>query len=205
MIFNGKDILLDMAKQAGFPTKESLVAAHTLFVHPETVKLTNNQNLFSIIRDFPNRGKILIQDEEKVMCCDNTGPQHAIEWSLGGMKKTDVQINHIYSESKNVVYYTSLANLCATPTFIAKLTDTDHEIKNLLKYRVYDLYNFFIEQRPEKPVQYDQLNWMPFESPIENLEDFLRSRMKSCPKSRTTKSAREIGWYFSNFQPDPSL
>lgn len=82
------------------------------------------------------------------MACDNTGPQHDFEWSNGGINKTDIQINHIYKDSMNVKSYTSLANLCATPVFLAKLTDTDAEIKNLLKYRSFEITGITLGTNP---------------------------------------------------------
>lgn len=205
MDFNGKNLLFELAKRAGYNDKFELVAAHTLFVHPKTVDETNNKNLFRVIRDFPNRGKIINYNGKELMCCDNTGPQHAIEWSIGGMKKTDIQINHIYSDSKNVEIYTSLSNLCATPTFIAKLTDTDKEIIELLKYRSFDLYGFYLNHVPTKPERYSSLNWMAFPPPIDHLERFLRKRLDECKKSRTAVSAKKLGWYFSDFEPDLTI
>lgn len=202
--FDGKKELLKLAKIAGL-SKEQLVAEHTLFTHPKTVLKTQNKNLFSIIRDQKNRGKILNIKGVSLMACDNTGPQHAFEWSNGNIKKTDIQINHIYSDSKNVEIYTSVANLCATPTFIAKLTDTDPEIRNLLKYRAYELYRFYVNNPPEKPEAYSKLKWMPFLEPLNNLETHLRNRLKKCKKSRTTISCKEIGWYYSNYIPDKGL
>lgn len=203
--FDGKEALLQLASAAGYKSLSQLVAANTLFAHPNIVSQTKNKNLFRIVRDFPNRGKIIEHCGQQVMGCDNTGPQHAIEWSLGGMTKSDIQINHIYSESKDVTLYTSLANLCATPTFIAKLTDTDKEIKYLLQYRSYELYGFFKSEVPKMPDRYDNLEWMKFVEPISDLEGFLRKRLATCPKSRTAVSAKELGWYFSDYEPDQDL
>lgn len=205
MEFNGKSILLDMAKRAGYNNKFELVSNHTLFINPQTVGQTGNQNLFRIIRDFSKRGVVVEHEGSSVMCCDNMGPQHAFEWSIGGLKKTDIQINHIYSLPKHVSAYTSLANLCATPAFIAKLTDSDDDIISLLKFRSFDLYGFYIDKKPTKPVIYDSLIWMDSPPIIEDLESALINRLRRSKKSRTAISARKLGWYFSHFKPDRRL
>jgi len=204
--FNGNSILRDLTKQAGYPSLAHLVAKHTLFTHPDTVKQTHNQNLFRIIRNASRRGEMVdYSDGKKVMYCDNEGPNRAFVWSNGGIKYQDVQLNHIYSDSQNVNVYTSLANLCMTPAFIAKLTDTDLEIKALLKYRSFDLYGFYLEKEPIRPIDYESLNWMPFLPSLTDLEKYLQSRLISSKKSRSSTSAREIGWLFSNFEPDKHL
>lgn len=198
--FNGKLILEEIARNAGFSSLSMLVARYTLFTHPDIVKQTNNENLFQIIRDGKNRGMISNYDGKMLMACDNTGPQHAFEWANGGIKKTDIQINHIYSDSLNVKSYTSLANLCATPAFLAKLTDTDHEVKNLLKYRSFELYGYHLGSSPLRPSDYQNYVWHDFLQEPTNLEKFLSQRIQECPKSRTAISVRELGWYFNSYQ-----
>lgn len=197
--FDGKSILEDVARKAGFSNLLMLVARYTLFTHPNIVKQTNNENIFRIVRDFKNRGKILNYDGTMLMACDNTGPQHAFEWSNGGIKKTDIQINHIYTDSMNVKSYTSLANLCGTPAFLAKLTDTDEEIKNLLMYRSFELYGYHSGNKPTKPDSYQNYVWHEFLPGPANLEKFLLQRISECPKSRTAVSVKELGWYFNGY------
>jgi hypothetical protein len=206
MSFHGKEILDRVIKKAGYPTLLHLVAENTLFTHPETVKKTANKNLFRTIRDFPQRGKMIDWlDSKKVMCCDNEGPNRTFLWCNGDFKYSEVQFNHVYSNSQNVEVYTSLANLCVTPAFIAKLTDTDDEVKKLLKYRAYDLFGFYQGQIPIMPSGYGQLKWKDFIPPIQNLEVYLLQRMNDCRKSRSAISAREIGWYFSDYLPDSRI
>lgn len=201
--FDGKVLLHDLIKKAGYTSVSELVAEKTLFTHPDTVKQTNNQNIFRVIRDLSRRGKIVDwNDGKKVMCCDNEGPNRAFVWSNGDFKYSDVQFNHIYSDSKNVEVYTSIANICVTPAFLAKLTDTDEETKALLMYRAFDLYGFCIGTQPIKPKNYDSLKWKEYLSPVGNLEKYLLKRLNECKLSRSARSASEIGWYFSKFEPD---
>lgn len=196
-------LLLD---KAGYQSIFHAVAEMTVFSHPATVLQTKNQNIFQIIRDAPRRG--IIAFELNAMYDDNNGPSRAFEWAIEGkFDWKDVQFNHIYSGSQNVKLYTSLANICLTPAFLAKLTDTDTTVVELLKYRSYDLYGFVPEGQPvpKKPNFYDLLKWHAFPDPVHNVEVCFRERMKSCPKNRASISAKELGWLYSKFKPDFSL
>lgn len=204
--FHGKQILDNLIKKLGYPALSHLVAEHVLFTHPDTVKQTNNKNLFRVIRNGSKRGEIVDwNDNNKVMCCDNEGPNRALVWSNGDFKYSEVQFNHIYSDSQNVDVYTSIANICVTPAFIAKLTDTDNEVKGLLKYRTFDLYGFYQGDKPAKPQFYEDLKWKEFLPSIGNLEQYLLKRLNDCKKSRSAISAREIGWIFSDYKPDSRI
>lgn len=195
-----------LLEKAGYPSILHAVAEMTLFSHPATVSQTQNKNVFSIVRNAHKRGEI--DPTMKVMFDDNNGPSRAFEWAImSRLNWKDVQFNHIYSDSQNVELYTSLANLCVTPAFLAKLTDTDEAVKNLLKYRAYDLYGFLPqnEARPTRPKAYETLNWHRMPEPVMNLEEQYRTRMMTSLKNRASISAMEIGWLYSGFKPDKSL
>lgn len=195
-----------LLEKAGYQSIFHAVAEMTVFSHPATVYQTKNQNIFRIIRDAPRRG--IIAFELNAMYDDNNGPARAFEWAIEGkFDWKDVQFNHIYSDSQNVKLYTSLANLCVTPAFLAKLTDTDPAVVQMLKYRAYDLYGFVPEGEavPKKPGFYDLLKWHAFPDPVQNVEVCFRERMKTCPKNRASISAKELGWLYSKFKPDASL
>ncbi|MBY0515364.1 MAG: hypothetical protein K2P81_00545 [Bacteriovoracaceae bacterium] len=194
-----------LLEKAGYLSLSEAIAEMTVFMHPDTVSQTNNQNIFKIIRDAPKRGTI---SNDGLMYDDNNGPARAFEWAINEkLKWKDVQFNHIYSDSQNEKFYTSLANLCLTPAFLAKLTDTDNEIQNLLKYRSYDLYGFaaIADQIPTKPDSYDNLKWHPFPEAVPNLELSYRQRMKKCLSNRATLSAIQLGWHFSKYLPDNNI
>lgn len=210
MRYDGKEKLRQVLFDARYPSLEAAVAKHALFLHPDTVRQTENRNLFRIVRDESSkRGQIVPYafGSGKVLLDDNNGPASAFEWAISGFSRVDGQLNHIYSDSRNVETYTSMANLCITPSFLAKLTDTDKGIKALLQYRAYDLYGFVPQGRsaPEKPEGYAKLEWHPFPSSVATLEKTFRQHMATKPKCRTTISASKIGWLFSGFEPDHSL
>jgi hypothetical protein len=103
--------------------------------------------------------------------------------------------------------YTALWNLCATPAFLAKTTDTRPEVQALLQYHAYTLYGHLPagELVPSEPEGYKDLQWAPVPDAVENLEAVYRSQMRAAPKNRATIAARELGWLFSKWQPDGSL
>ena len=181
MNVNGRDDLLQVLRRAGFPSLEQAVAHHALFVHPDTVSQTRNEAIFAVIRNFSERGKIIVDGltNRRVMACDNDTPTLAFEWASGLDNYQDVQFNHVYSASNDVGIYTSLANLCVTPTFLAKLTDQDSNIIATLKYRVYDIYGFVPQNMstPSKPNDYDQLRWRSFPEAQENLANVMINRL----------------------------
>ena len=177
-----------------------------------SVRGYNGQNLFQIIRCKASieRGQyVQMEDGSRVMLDDNLGPTYPFLWSNGMSRPavSDLTFAHIWSQSGDVKAYTSLANICLTPTFLSKLTDTDHHIKEILKFRAHELYGFSVGDlsKLEKPKGYDAIIWANPLPAVENLEKELRQKMSRSKNNRTTKSARDLGWYFSNFQKDERL
>jgi hypothetical protein len=68
--------------------------------------------------------------------------------SVEQLSRRALDSNHVYDDSRNPDTHTCLANLCVTPSFLAKLTDHDPEIRDLLRYRVWDIYGW---RRPTRP------------------------------------------------------
>lgn len=213
---NGQKALIEIIRKSEYKSLEQAIASLTKFSHPQTVKQLNYQNAFRIIRQQlsnPNsrRGNYVdYKDDNKVMIDDNKGPIDAFIWANNIKRKDykDVQFNHIWRMPYDVRYYTNLANICITPAFLAKITDSNLTIRNLLKYHVFISYNGFKPtdiNDPRKPQIYDDLDWAPFMNAISDLKRQYISEMRRKPKDRTTRSAREIGWFFSGYKPDMSI
>jgi hypothetical protein len=144
--------------------------------------------------------------EGRVMIDDNRSPAVAFEWAHGIRERPDVQANHVWSRSQDVAAYTSLANLCLTPAFLAKLTDTDATICTLLRFRAHDLFGYWPDDsEATKPPDYDRLTWADPLPAVPNLEKALRAAMRTKPKDRVVVCARTLGWLFSDFHPDATL
>ena len=117
----------------------------------------------------------------------------------------DTQFNHIYAASGDVDVYTALPNICMTPAFMAKLTDTDQDIKKLLRFRSFDLYGWHpaAEPVPQRPRDYDSLEWAPPLAPVPDVRRAIEDAMARKPKDRTVRAAKEIGWLFGREQALP--
>ena len=143
----------------------------------------------------------------RVMLDDNRAAAVAFEWAHDIRDRPDVQVNHVWQRSQDVGAYTALANLCLTPAFLAKLTDTDDAIRALLRYRAFALFGYWPADAPSrtKPVDYERLAWAEPLPAVANIEQAFRTAMRSKPKDRVVACARELGWLFSAFAPDPTL
>jgi len=200
--FNGKSALTYCIKESEYKTVAQAVASLALFTNPKSIEKTQGKNIFKIIRSMAKRGNSEDINGLRVLFDDNTAPTDTFLWANGIKRKeyVDVTFCHILAQSDNVELYTSLANICMIPTFLAKLTDTDASIKAFLSYRAYKLYGSFLHNSSSltKPKLYDELTWAEANRPIDNLEEAFLSAMKTKPRNRATISARELGWYYSN-------
>jgi hypothetical protein len=205
---DGVDQLEAVLVRAGYPSVTAAVAEHTVFLHPDTVAQTHGSALFPVVRSMARRGQIDVDsDGRRVLFDDNLSPTNAFVWAGRISRGRDVQFNHIWSDSSNRDAYTALWNLCATPAFLAKTTDTHPEVTAALRFRAYSLYEAVALAGPEpiKPDAYDSLCWAPHPEPVEDLERVLRERLHSSPKSRTAIACREIGWLYSDWVPDTTI
>jgi hypothetical protein len=61
------------------------------------------------------------------------------------------------------------------------------------------------EERPTEPPGYRDLTWAASPEPLEDLEAELRACLAQAPASPPARAAREIGWLFSVWKPDPDV
>ena len=209
----GEDALDHSLTHQEYGSLEQAVASLSLFTHPDTVRQAGFSNLFRVVRYRAGqvRGSIVqTKSGKQLMLCDNTAPTDAFLWANGIERKScsELQFNHVYPGSSCPFLYTNLANIVVTPAFLAKVTDKNKSVKDLLKYRVFDLYNGFCPEgynKPKKPSLYDSLEWGSSTPALADFEKTLRAEMETKKKNRAVKSAAQIGWYFSGYQPDKSF
>ena len=206
---DGLGALGGVLRGAGYESTVQAVAAHTLFVHSDTVAQTRGDAVFPVIRNPNRRGELTEVEGRRVMFDDNTTPTLALLWASRRKKGPDVQCNHVFGDPRNPATYTALWNLCVTPAFLAKTTDgSNHpEVLAALRYRVVDLYGFWPngEECPPKPGGYNTLAWAEMPEPVGDLEAELRARLAQAPASPPARAARRIGWLFSDWKPDMAL
>lgn len=209
-VMNGAVALGNLLERAGYASVEQAVAEHTVFLDPSVVAQTSGQPVFPSIRNMLRRRQFdVLTDGRRVLLDDNTTPTDAFLWSAGQAKGPDVQFNHVWTAAQDVLAYTALWNVCATPAFLAKTTDGRNHpsVIATLQYRSFDLYGFHPQGTPvpTRPPGYDELRWAPHPPAVADLEGALRQRLKSKPKSPGAIAAREIGWLFSDWRPDPTI
>ncbi|MDE6008597.1 MAG: hypothetical protein K2G90_05250 [Muribaculaceae bacterium] len=137
-----------------------LVAQTSVWVEPSKVK-----------RDpiYPNvkRGTSKSKGEviNGVRIDDNTYPNRAIKQAISkDISFVNYVTCHIWPGTQyDERYHTQLANLVLVPKVIAALTDFCPKVVDVLKYRAYELYNWFPEEEtaPEKPSYYPE-SWGEF-------------------------------------------
>lgn len=206
-ILDGTTALESLIQQASYASIEAAVAQHTIFLHPETVAQTNGQAVVPVVRDPVRRGQIgTSADGSRVMFCDNQSATNVFLWAADRTKGPDVQFNHVWNTAGDPQSFTALWNVCCTPAFLAKTTDSHPAITALLAHRSYDLYGHVPDgvAVPEAPPGYNGLTWHAMPEPAQSLESRLRGRMKAAPSSRAAIAGAVIGWLFSD-GPDSRL
>lgn len=197
--FDGLSALEAVIAQSRYQTVSQAIASLTLFSHPSTVEQTGAKGVFPMIRDQKRVGERTVIGTRRLMFDDNKSPTDAFLWANNISRRgRDTQFNHVYTASDDPDAFTSLANICMTPAFLAKLTDTSPLVRQLLEYRSYDLYRWRPEGSPlpEKPVVYDSLRWATPLPAAPDVAACLRTAMARKPKDRTVVAARELGWLF---------
>lgn len=196
---DGRAALEALISASQYKTLSQAVASLAIFSHPQTVRQTQGKALFHAIRDPKRVGQIDLIEGRRVLLDDNKSATDAFLWANGLSRRgPDTQFNHVYAASADPDAYTALPNLCMTPAFIAKLTDTNREIGALLRYRSFALYQWVPRgfDPPERPDLYESLEWAAPLSPIEDVRGTLLAAMSTKAKDRTVLAAAELGWLF---------
>ena len=137
-----------------------LVAQTSVWVEPSKVK--RNPVYPNVKRGtVKNKGEII----DGIRIDDNTYPNRAIKQAISkDINFVNYVACHIWPGTQyDERYHTQLANLVLVPKVIAGLTDFCHRVVDVLKYRAYELYNWYPEEEavPEKPSYYPE-NWGTF-------------------------------------------
>lgn len=200
---NGRAALDAIISSSQYGSVAQAVASLTLFSHPRTVQQTNGRALFPAIRNPRRVGEIEVHGGRRVLLDDNKSATDAFLWANRLSRRgPDTQFNHVYQTSLDPDAYTALPNICMTPAFIAKLTDTSRDVQALLRYRSYKLYDWVPAGHPvpERPEDYEALEWAAPLPPVDDVRGALQSAMATKPKDRTVLAARQLGWIFGEAQ-----
>ena len=167
MKLNGQQLIKDACKLLNINLVD-LVAATTIWAHPDSVNLLRSLHVnpnalwkFNIRRHFHTETRRVISEVDGCYLDENTEANKAIKIVTGNIAEAGTfHVCHIYEGScYEKDYHLSIPNLVLIPKEIATLTDHDHNVKEALKYRSYELYNFHYQTIPIKPIGYDKLFW----------------------------------------------
>ena len=202
---DGRAALEAAIASSQYRTTAQAVASLTLFSHPHTVRQTGGHAIFPAIRNQRRVGEYEIHGGRRVLLDDNKSPTDAFLWANALSRRgADTQFNHVYAASLDADAYTALPNLCMTPAFIAKLTDTSESIRGLLRYRSYQLYRWTPagHEPPSCPDNYETLEWAAPLPMVEDVHGTIVRAMATKPKDRTVVAARRLGWLFEDAPQD---
>lgn len=202
--FDGQRALETLIAASSYRSLSQAVASLAVFSHPDTVRATGSQPVIRVVRNAARRGDIELREGQLVGLDDNKAPTDVFLWCNAFRRRpVDVQFNHLYADSQDPDSYANLANLCVTPSFLAKLTDTHPEIRELLRYRAFDLYGWYPRRagEPREPNRYNGLNWAPPLPPVSNVGPLFEAAMARRPRDRTTLFAKQLGHAFNGFCP----
>lgn len=196
---DGRAALEALIAGSQYKTLAQAVASLAIFSHPQTVRQTEGKALFPSIRDPKRVGQFDIIEGRRVLLDDNKSATDAFLWANGLSRRgPDTQFNHVYSASADPDAYTALPNLCMTPAFIAKLTDTNREIGALLRYRSFALYQWVPRgfDPPQRPDEYESLEWAAPLPQVDDVRSTVLAAMATKAKDRTVLATIELGWLF---------
>lgn len=208
---NGELILAELLRSR-WPTHTLVqaVAEHTIFLSRQTVEGTGGQALFRVAR--ARSGNRSAHDPvARLVYDDNSAAIYAFTWSaLWPNRGKDLQYNHVWTDPKTATVedhmrrYAALWNIAVTPSFLAKLTDTNDPVKRALRRHAQRIYQG-IPNVPSDPIDDhdlpddEELNWPRHPSPLDeqSLKAHLTKRLAANPATNAAKSAALYGWHFN--------
>jgi len=202
--YDGHAALSSLIASSPYRSLEQAIASLALFSHPGTVKQTNCLPVLRVIRRAAMRGQIEMCGGISIGLDDNKAPTDVFMWCNGFRKRPrDVHFNHIYAASDDAEAYTCLANLCVTPSFLSKLTDTDLGVRAILQFRAFELFGWYPRGHlePREPNGYKDLIWALTISPVDNVETQFLNALSRKPLDRTTQFANRLGHVFNGYTP----
>lgn len=172
----------------------NLIAKTAIWVNPEVVKILQKVkgNEFACWYMNSRRYNIGLKEKRRTYqngeyLDDNLIPNQIMK-NLTGCKITPdtFVVCHIFDEGRNTYhknYYSSIPNMVLIPKPISEL-DRHKHIKDLLKYKSYDLYKIKLVKNIIKPEGYDKLCWR---EPLEFKESVKKKVEKHIDKSKCIK------------------
>lgn len=194
------------------------LAALTVFAHPDIVEAMEGKPMFRVVRSRRDkdkgRGTFKEIGGHCVMVDDNHSPRLAFEIATGIPRCRGISTNHIYAASDDANLYANPSNIVLTPTFLAKLTDTQmanyaqaataNPCLAALRRRAFELYHLLQPDGAEPPRPPGYPSDAEWAKPIgegttravleRRCDEFLKTRVGADRKDRAAESVRRCGW-----------
>lgn len=169
MAINGQELVKNACRELGI-NLTALVAATSVWASPDSVAHIRRMNINPNALWKTNIRRLRLKDGEVTgehsqlddhYLDDNSVPNYAMKVITGKVvDQNSFHVCHIYPGScYEVDFHTAIPNLVFIPKEIAGLSDFDENVMQALKYRSYELYDFYIDEIPQKPLGYDSLRW----------------------------------------------
>jgi len=183
---DGCEELIKAEKKSSIDLTE-LVAYTSIWANPKVFDCLKKQNQFGVWYPNMRRARKTERKGEKingVTLDDNTHARKSILFSTGIQQNNikNYYACHVWAAScYDEKYHTCIANLVLIPAPLAGLTDFHPEIVDTLKYRAFELFNWYLgESPPTKFIKYPSLWKEPAEfseTVCQSLEKRLQKRI----------------------------
>lgn len=164
MLYNGKNETQEACKSLKIKLMD-LVASVAVFACPDDVNkmvAKRGNALMSPNRRRKKSGEARRTKVNGILLDDNTYPNVTLKKHLLPAKFEQYTVCHIWpGTAYDPKYFTEIRNLVLIPSGLHALSDNLPEIIEMLKYRAYELYNYWYpdnEPIPQKPANYPK-NW----------------------------------------------
>lgn len=162
-----------------------LIALTSIWANPKVFDSLREQKQYGFwylnIRRSRHKGEARRQTINGILLDDNSKAKQAIKLATGVKEITNYNACHVYPKScYDEKYYTCIANIVLIPVPLAGLTDHHPEIIEILKYKAFELFNWYIGSPPLKPIKYPSI----WKDPADFSETVAHSikRRKGCKK-----------------------
>lgn len=196
--------------EAGYRHPTDAIAAHSLYLHPDTVAQAGRKAVLPTVRSSARRGRIdLTTDGRRIMLDDQRASTWLFLRAAGVPHSGELRVRHAWTDAENPDLHTALWNLHAVPSMLldALVGAEWDRTAQVLRYRAWELYGRRPkgEAKPVRPKGYKRLHFAAPLPPVTDLECRLRAALQSSSRTLVAAAVRQLGWCFSDFHPDPAV
>jgi hypothetical protein len=199
-----------LVSEAGYRHPPDAVAAHAVYLHPDTVAQAGRHAVLPTARSSARRGRIDLTSDGRRIMLDDHRTSTWLFLRAGGLPATgELRVRHAWTAAEDPDLHTALWNLHGAPSVLLDLLDGSEwdRTAQVLRYRAWELYGRRPrgEAKPLRPKGYKRLRFREPLAPVQDLEHDLRTALRASSRTLVAGAVRELGWCFSGFRPDPRV